>query len=176
MTINTVAVAGLVMEGAMASTATLLPLSPVYPCFTCYKLNLLLLSYNYCLRYWPHSGWPIVRYISHVETMCCKLMLGRIFMNSTYSMHTLYMWNWPCDMRHHWVHGYPLPVLTLNVQGPSYLGLTRSISWLLMTWLRASPGHQQPWYWLCRIGRSLSCLRKYFNFLCHTNVEEWHKM
>ena len=35
-------------------------------------------------------------------------------------------------------------LLTLNVQGPSYLGLTRSIPWLLMPWLLASPGHQQP--------------------------------
>ena len=39
-----------------------------------------------------------------------------------------------------------LPLSTLNVRGPSYLGLTRSISWLLMPWLLASPGHQQPWY------------------------------
>ena len=39
-------------------------------------------------------------------------------------------------------------VLTLNVRGSSYLGLTRSISWLLMPWLLTSPGHQQPWYWL----------------------------
>ena len=43
-----------------------------------------------------------------------------------------------------------LSVLTLNVRGPSYLGLTMSISYLLMSWLLASPGHQQPWYWLCR--------------------------
>ena len=32
----------------------------------------------------------------------------------------------------------------------------RSKSWLLMPWLLASPGHQQPLYWLCRIDRSLS--------------------
>ena len=32
---------------------------------------------------------------------------------------------------------------------------TRSISWLLMPWLLTSPGHQQPWYWLCRV---CSCL------------------
>ena len=44
--------------------------------------------------------------------------------------------------------------LTLNVRGPSYLGLTRSISCLLMPWLLTSPGHQHPWYWLCRKGRS----------------------
>ena len=38
--------------------------------------------------------------------------------------------------------------LTLKVRGPSYLGFTRSISWLLMPWLLTLPGHQQPWYWL----------------------------
>ena len=61
--------------------------------------------------------------------------------------------------------------LTLNVRGPSYLGLTRSISWLLMPWLLTSPGHQQPQYWLCRICRSWSYLRKDFKNLCHINVE-----
>ena len=66
--------------------------------------------------------------------------------------------------------------LTLNVRGPSYLGLTRSISWLLKPWLLASPGHEQPWYWPYRMGKSLSYLRKDFNHLCHINVEEWHKM
>ena len=66
--------------------------------------------------------------------------------------------------------------LTLNVRGPSYLGLTRSISWLLMPWLLTLPGHQQPWYWLYRICRSFSYLRKDFKYLCQINVEEWHKM
>ena len=46
------------------------------------------------------------------------------------------------------------------MRGPSYLCLTRSILWLLVPWLLTSPGHQQPWYWLCRIGRFLSYLRK----------------
>ena len=61
--------------------------------------------------------------------------------------------------------------LTLNMWGPSYLGLTRSISWLLMPWLLTSPGHQQPWYWLCRICKSWSYLRKDFKYMCHINVE-----
>ena len=65
---------------------------------------------------------------------------------------------------------------TLNVRGQSYLGLTGSISWLLMPWRRKEPGHQQPWHWLCRVGRSFSYLRKDFNNLCHINVEEWNKM
>ena len=34
-----------------------------------------------------------------------------------------------------WPFCLGLSVLTLNVWGPSYLGLTRSISWLLMPWL-----------------------------------------
>ena len=62
-------------------------------------------------------------------------------------------------------------VLTLNVRGPSYHDLTRSISWLLMPWLLTSPGHQQPWYWLYWISRPWSYLRKDFKYLCHINVE-----
>ena len=62
---------------------------------------------------------------------------------------------------------------TLNVRGPSYLGLTRSISWLLMPWLLTSPGHQQPWYWQYRMCRSFSHLRKDFKYLCEINVEEY---
>ena len=67
-------------------------------------------------------------------------------------------------------------LLTFNVRGPSYLGLTRSISWLLMPSLLTSPGHQQPWYWLCRIGMFLSYLRKNFNYLRRIDVEKWHKV
>ena len=32
-----------------------------------------------------------------------------------------------------------------------------------MPWLLVSPGHQHPWYWLCRIGKFLSYLRKDFS-------------
>ena len=63
-----------------------------------------------------------------------------------------------------------------NVRGLSFLSFTMSISWLLMPWLLTSPGYQQPWYWLCRIARPQSYLRKDFNYLIHINVEEWHKM
>ena len=66
--------------------------------------------------------------------------------------------------------------LTLNVRGLSYRGLTRSISWLLMPWLLTSPGHQQPWYWLYRMCRPFTYLRKDFKCLCHIIEEEWHKM
>ena len=62
--------------------------------------------------------------------------------------------------------------LTLNVWGASFLGLTISISLLLMRWLHTSPRHQQhqpPWYCLCKICRSCSYLRKDIKYLCHTN-------
>ena len=65
---------------------------------------------------------------------------------------------------------------TFSVRGPSYRGLISSILWLLMPWLLLLPGHQQPWYWLCEIGKSWYFLRKDANCLCHVNVEDWHKM
>ena len=43
--------------------------------------------------------------------------------------------------------------------------ITLSISLLLMPWLLVSPGHQQPWYWLCRTNRSLSSSVEDFNDL-----------
>ena len=62
-------------------------------------------------------------------------------------------------------------VLTLSVRGPSYYGLVRTISWLLMPWLLTSPGHQQLWYWLCRICRSWYYLRKDFKYMCLIDME-----
>ena len=66
--------------------------------------------------------------------------------------------------------------LTLKVWGQSYPSLTWSISWLLMSWLLVSPGHQQPWYWPCKLDRPLSSIRKDFYYLCHASVEEWQKL
>ena len=92
------------------------------------------------------------------------------------------LWPWPISSRsfglglENRVRYVASTVLTLNVRGPSYLGLTRSLSWLLLSWLLASPGHQRPRYWLCVMGKSLSYLRKDFNHLCHINVEERYKM
>ena len=47
---------------------------------------------------------------------------------------------------------------------PEYSGQTGLIPWLLMPWLLASPGHQQPWCWLYKISGSLSYPRKDFNY------------
>ena len=60
--------------------------------------------------------------------------------------------------------------LTLLQLRLEYPGRTRS--WLQMTWLLVSPGHQQPWHRPHRINRSLSSMRKDLNNLCHLRVEK----
>ena len=50
--------------------------------------------------------------------------------------------------------------LTLSVPKTEYSRRFRSIPWLLMSWLLASPGVQQPWPWLCKINRSLRFMRR----------------
>ena len=40
-----------------------------------------------------------------------------------------------------------------------------------MPWLLASPSHQQPWYWTCRINRALPSIRKDFNYMRHLSVD-----
>ena len=47
---------------------------------------------------------------------------------------------------------------------------TRSILWLLLPWLFASPGHQQLSHWVCMVSKFLSSTRKDFNCLSHISV------
>ena len=47
--------------------------------------------------------------------------------------------------------------------------------WLLIFWLIALLGHQQPWYWLCRINGALSSVRNDVNYPPHLSVEKWLK-
>ena len=48
----------------------------------------------------------------------------------------------------------------------------RSVPWLQMSWLLKSPGHQQPWHWLCMINILLSPIRKDFNNPCHLSFDK----
>ena len=59
---------------------------------------------------------------------------------------------------------------------PAYYRKTRSISILLMPWLLASPGHQQPWYWLCVMSIFLSSVWVNFNNLRCFCFEDWCEM
>ena len=56
-------------------------------------------------------------------------------------------------------------ILSFLVLKPEYPGQSRSVSWLLMPWHLASPGHQLSWYRPCRIKGSLSSVRKDFQVL-----------
>ena len=49
------------------------------------------------------------------------------------------------------------------------------MEFMLIPMLLASPGHQQPYYWLCKIyvGRSVSSTRKDFNYLCRFSMKSW---
>ena len=57
-----------------------------------------------------------------------------------------------------------------------YYEITSSTLWQLMPWSLASPGNQQPWYWICRINKCLSSTRTDFNYLCLQCVEKWQIM
>ena len=53
-----------------------------------------------------------------------------------------------------------------------------SITWLLMTWWLASPGYQQPWYWLllrfvCQEGTSLQTPQHYCQFSVFPGYSSW---
>ena len=73
---------------------------------------------------------------------------------------------------------YVQAVLTLNplVIRIKYSWRTRSIPWLQMTWLLASPSHQQSWFWLHKIFLSVSSMRNEFNYLSLFSFEKmiWH--
>ena len=60
--------------------------------------------------------------------------------------------------------------LILTLQIPDYSRQNFSISWLLIPWLLALPGHQQPWYWLWNIGRSFSLTRPSIFNICTPSV------
>ena len=45
-----------------------------------------------------------------------------------------------------------------------------------MPWLHVSPGHQHPRYCFCGIKRSLSYIRKDYNYLHKLSLQKWLKM
>ena len=54
-----------------------------------------------------------------------------------------------------------------------YSRIIRPIPSLLMPWLLASPGHQQQYYWICRINGPLSSMNKDNNYLHFLSVKNW---
>ena len=66
--------------------------------------------------------------------------------------------------------------ITRLVLKPEYFRTIRSMPWLLMAWQYKEPGHQQPWYLLCRVNESLSSQRKGFNNMYLVNLEKLYEM
>ena len=83
--------------------------------------------------------WCLWAYLKHkalfiaFEIQCISQFWKKIssFLNCKHAKHI------------HVIIAFGAYLSTLNVRGPGYLDLTGPISWLLMHWLRASPGHQR---------------------------------
>ena len=111
----------------------------------------------------------------------CKQLCGWKLMLLTYWMYMYLVldvavyWGWSVSY-----FDWQLSILAFLMVKPEYLVRTRSIPWLLIscrcitmsvdTLATASPGHQQPWYWLCRINVSLSLESKNFSYLYAISV------
>ena len=125
-------------------------------CYAHFRSNIILILnfvwtdilsfFRYCYQY--NVNWDLHAWLD-IANVCCI----------------------PGQQRAHQSISFYTPLPLYIVRGPRYLSLTRSLWWLLVPGLLTSPGHQHPWYWLCRIGKSLSYLRKDSNFLCYVNVE-----
>ena len=105
-------------------------------------------------------GWKVLLKMYHPPGMCKGIFFIK---QHVFTLH-------PSQLQMPWLLGYLARIIRydINPYGAKH-GLSRqiwSIAWLLMAWL-ASAGHQQPWYWLCRINRSLSATRKDFNHQCN---------
>ena len=102
-------------------------------CKMTYKWRLLYMPFQQPCSLWPIDIWRRSFWSTLVQAMACCLISPSHSLNQCWFNINEILW--------HLFQAY-VYYLTLNVQGPSYLGLTRSISWLLMTWLLTSPGHQ----------------------------------
>ena len=151
-------------------------------------IKIIVVSWSSCLYNGNHDTWndlflywnraqsstePLILALSYFDVLCVIFRWRR-------RSHYVYGSPWP-SQPHVMSAAVPQPThvqkgkhgmifLTLNVRGLSHLGLTRTVSWLLMPWLFASAENQHPRYWLCGIVRPLS----YYS--CLVILEEWHKM
>ena len=69
-------------------------------------------------------------------------------------------------------------ILNINFSdaGDRIVQLCGSIPCLVMLWLLKSPGHQQAWYWLCRIDIMSCCSRVNFIYLGQAKLKIRFKM
>ena len=99
------------------------------------------------------------------------MFVPQVWINNIPALVQIMAWHRPiltyiCITQPQWV--------TLLMLRPEYSGQTRLTTlWLLIPWLLASPGHQQPWYWLCAVWKALSSFGVNFRNMQRFDVEEW---
>ena len=107
----------------------------------------------------PHSAWSTTAN-QQLNLSCTRDICHYIYIDGRYPFHDGHIlrkklinkWSMIPYMLCSHCKWHLLRILTLIVRVKSYHGLTRSISWLLMAWLLALPSHQQPCYWLSKLG------------------------
>ena len=57
--------------------------------------------------------------------------------------------------------------------GINQRGLAICMVYALKCYLHASPDHQHPWYWVCRINWPLASTREDFMYLYHLSIGKW---
>ena len=113
------------------------------------------------LLYLYHGNDNTGRQFLHIETAPRKVT------PRTYKLHHVAELSW--------TFSFP-SFMGEYLRSPENSGRTRSTPWLLMPWLLVLPCHQQPWYWLYRIYRTLSSTRKNINYLHHLSAEKFKKL
>ena len=122
--------------------------------------------------HWHDSDWP-TSLISYVWVLCIYIKVTRSMLGSNWTgfqrlkdLLALHKNRRGSDT----VANLTFLVLKLEL----YRG-NRSLSWLLMIWLLASPNHQQTWYWLCRINEPLPMASLYGKIMVQISFVIPHK-
>ena len=107
---------------------------------------------NVCFASWWKQFpryWPFVRGIHRSPVNSPQKRRWRGAFMFSFICAWIIRWGWfETPSSSLWRH---FNVLALRTQTSNVMGITRSKIWLLMSWLFVSPGHLQPWHWLCKI-------------------------
>ena len=113
---------------------------------------------NSCLHYGAVIMRTMASQITSISTVCSVVFSGahqRKHQGSASLTFVKGIHQWSVDSP----HKGPVPrkmfpsddFFMYTVQRPDDSGQHRPMPWLLMTWRRKEPRHQQPWFWLCKI-------------------------
>ena len=123
----------------------------------CNILNWLVSKYhcNHTLnsKYNLFQTKTISRCTPWIQKICLdsilKLYLLHLLTKQCCNIHEVLKWLKNCEKGNQQDCRYEN--LTFLLKMPEYSAITKSVKWLLMFRILTLPGHQQPWYWICRI-------------------------